>query len=125
MKKTNKKNKMKTIKITTIILAIILISIISFFGMYTQNKNKVSNSVKDYQYAMDINGARTIKLKVNTDTKEVIKDKDGKTIDSATDEEIEKNGYTKENVPNNSEDILNTENYKKVKEVIEKRLKNM
>ena len=69
MKKTNKKNKMKTIKIITIILAIILISIISFFGIYTQNKNKVSNSVKDYQYAMDINGARTIKLKVNTDTK--------------------------------------------------------
>ena len=125
MKKTNKKNKMKTIKIITIILAIILISIISFFGIYTQNKNKVSNSVKDYQYAMDINGARTIKLKVNTDTKEVIKDKDGKTIDSATDEEIEKNGYTKENVPNNSEDILNTENYKKVKEVIEKRLKKL
>lgn len=125
MKKTNKKNKMKTIKIITIILAIILISIISFFGIYTQNKNKVSNSVKDYQYAMDINGARTIKLKVNTDTKEVIKDKDGKTIDSATDEEIEKNGYTKENVPNNSEDILNTENYKKVKKVIEKRLKKL
>ena len=125
MKKTNKKNKMKTIKIITIILAIILISIISFFGIYTQNKNKVSNSVKDYQYAMDINGARTIKLKVNTDTKEVIKDKEGKTIDSATDEEIEKNGYTKENVPNNSEDILNTENYKKVKEVIEKRLKKL
>ena len=125
MKKTNKKNKMKTIKIITIILAIILISIISFFGIYTQNKNKVSNRVKDYQYAMDINGARTIKLKVNTDTKEVIKDKEGKTIDSATDEEIEKNGYTKENVPNNSEDILNTENYKKVKEVIEKRLKKL
>ncbi len=81
---------MKTIKIITIILAIILISIISFLESIHKTKNKVSNRVKDYQYAMDINGARTIKLKVNTDTKEVIKDKEGKTIDSATDEEIEK-----------------------------------
>lgn len=125
MKKTDNKNKMKTIKITTIILAIILITMISFFGIYTQNKNKMNNNVKDYQYAMDINGARTIKLKVNTDTKEIIKDKDGKIVESATEEEIQKNGYTKEKVPNNSQDILNSENYKKAKQVIEKRLKKL
>lgn len=88
MKKTNK----KMIKIITIILAIVLISMISFFGIYTQNKNQVNNKVKDYQYAMALNGTRTIKLKVNTD---------------------------------NSEDVLNAENYKKVKTVIEKRLKKL
>lgn len=125
MKKTDNKNKMKTIKIITIILAIILITMISFFGIYTQNKNQMNNNVKDYQYAMDINGTRTIKLQVNTDTKEVIKDKDGKIVESATEEEIQKNGYTKENVPNNSQDILNSENYKKAKQIIEKRLKKL
>lgn len=125
MKKTDNKNKMKTIKIITIILVIILITMISFFGIYTQNKNQMNNNVKDYQYAMDINGTRTIRLQVNTDTKEVIKDKDGNIVESATEEEIQKNGYIKENVPNNSQDILNSENYKKAKQVIEKRLKKL
>ena len=65
MKKQNKKNEkiMKTIKIITISLLIVLISMIGFFGIYKQNKNQMSNVVKDYTYAMDLNGARTIKLK--------------------------------------------------------------
>lgn len=69
MKKENKKNKnvMKTIKIITIILLIVLISMIGFFGIYKQNKNQMSNIVKDYTYAMDINGARTLKLTLNSE----------------------------------------------------------
>ena len=68
MKNDNKKSKniMKTIKIITIILLIVLISMIGFFGIYKQNKNQMSNIVKDYTYAMDINGARTIKLALNS-----------------------------------------------------------
>ena len=67
MKNDNKKSKnvMKTIKIITIILLIVLISMIGFFGIYKQNKNQMSNIVKDYTYAMDINGARTLKLTLN------------------------------------------------------------
>jgi len=96
MKKENNKNIVKIIKIITIILLIVLVSMISFFGVYTKNKNQISNSVKKYTYAMDINGARNIKLKLNTETKEVIKDSEGNEIKEATDEEIEKNGYIKE-----------------------------
>ena len=55
--------------------------------------------MKDYSYSMSLNGARTIKLKVNTES---------------TDD-----------VPNNSEEVLTAENYKKSKEVIEKRLNKM
>lgn len=124
-KKTNNKNIMKMVKISTIILLIVLVSMIGFFGIYKQNKNQVSNVVKDYSYAMDINGARNIKLVLDTDTKEVIKDKDGNVIENATDEEIEKNGYTKETVANNSEDVKTLENYNKSKEIIEKRLKDL
>lgn len=69
-KKTNNKNIMKAIKILTIILLIILVSMIGFFGIYKQNKNQMSNVVKDYSYAMDIDGARTIKLKLNDETSE-------------------------------------------------------
>lgn len=93
-KKTKNKN-INTIKILTIVLLIILISMIGFFGIYAQEKNQMKNSVKDYSYAMDINGARTLKLQVNKETSEVIKDKDGNVIKSATDEEIQENGYTK------------------------------
>ena len=124
-KKTNNKNVMKVIKLLTIVLLIVLVSMIGFLGIYKQNKNKMSNIVKDYSYSMALNGARTIKLAVDTDTKEVIKDKDGKVIDEATDEEIEKNGYTKENVANNSEEVKTEENYNKSKEIIEKRLKKL
>lgn len=78
-KKTKNKN-INTIKILTIVLLIILISMIGFFGIYAQEKNQMKNSVKDYSYAMDINGARTLKLQVNKETSEVIKDKDGNVI---------------------------------------------
>ena len=66
MKKENK-NIMKNIKILTIILLIVLVSMIGFFGIYKQNKNQMSNIVKDYSYAMDLNGARTLKLVINSE----------------------------------------------------------
>ena len=94
-----KEKTMKTVKILTITLLVILISMISFVGIYQKNKNKMENKVKDYSYSMSLNGARTIKLKVNTES---------------TDD-----------VPNNSEEVLTAENYKKSKEVIEKRLNKM
>ena len=58
---------MKNIKILTIILLIVLVSMIGFFGIYKQNKNQMSNIVKDYSYAMDLNGARTLKLVLNSE----------------------------------------------------------
>lgn len=124
-KKTNNKNIMKVVKISTIVLLIILVSMIGFLGIYKQNKNQMSNVVKDYSYSMDIKGARNIKLILDTDTIEVIKDKDGKVIEEATDEEIEQNDYITEEVANNSEDVKTEENYNKSKKIIEKRLKKL
>lgn len=124
-KKTNNKNIIKFIKILTVILLIILISMIGFFGIYKQDKNKMANSIKDYSYSMAINGARNIKLVINSDTTEVIKDSEGNVIEEATDEEIEKNNYIVEEVPVISEEIKTVENYNKSKEIIEKRLKKM
>ena len=72
MKKENK-NVMKTIKTITIILLIVLITMIGFFGIYKQNKNQMSNILKDYKYAMDINGTRTLKLTLNSENEEDIK----------------------------------------------------
>ena len=116
---------MKKIKILTIILLIVLVTMVAFFGEYKQVQNRMENQVNDYLYAMDLTGARKVRLKVDTTTKEVIKDKDGNKVESATDEEIEENGYTKEEEPVNSEDALNKDNYKETRKIIEKRLKKL
>ena len=75
MKKENKKNKntMSGLKILTIVLLILLVSMAGFFGIYKQNKNQMSNVVKNYSYAMDINGARTLKLSLSDDNSDEVK----------------------------------------------------
>lgn len=119
---------MKKIKILTITLAIILISMIAFFGIYSPVQNRMENKVKNYSYAMDLKGARTVVLKVNKNSKTVIKDAEGKEVsdgEGLTDEQLAEKGYKKEETPYNNEEILTKENYKKTKEIIEKRLKKL
>lgn len=119
---------MKKVKILTITLAIVLISMVAFAGVYVTKQNRMEDKVKEYTYAMDLKGARTITLKVDTSKKTTIKDSEGKEVENSsnlTDEEISEKGYTKEETDYNSEDVLNVENYKKSKEIIEKRLKEL
>ena len=116
---------MKKVKIITIIVLIILITMVSFLGVYTKVQNRMENQVKEYTLDMDLDGARYVRLSVNTDTTDIIRDADGKEVETEeemTDEQIAENGYTKESIPNNSEDVLTVENYKKSKEIITKRL---
>lgn len=117
---------MKKIKLLTIILGIILITMVAFFGVYIPVQNRMENKVKDYSYAMDLNGGRNIRLKVDTTSTTVIKDSEGNEVsdaESLSDEELAEKGYTKEETKANSNDVLNEENYKKSKNIIEKRLK--
>ena len=64
---------MKKIKLVTITLVIIAITMIAFFGIYMPKQNRMENIVKDYSYAMDIEGSRNIRLKVNDDNDEDVK----------------------------------------------------
>ncbi len=119
---------MKKIKILTIILAVVLIIMVGFFGVYTQVQNRMENQLKDYSYAMDLKGTRNIILSVNEDSKTLIKDAEGKEVEDAdnlTDEEIAEKGYVKEEVPYNKEEVKTQDNYKKSKEIIENRLKQI
>lgn len=119
---------MKKVKILTITLAIALISMVAFAGVYVTKQNRMEDKVKSYTYAMDLKGARTITLKVDTSKKTTIKDSEGKEVENSsnlTDEEISEKGYTKEETDYNPSDVLNVENYKKSKEIIEKRLKEL
>ena len=116
---------MRKIKILTITLVIVLITMIAFFGIYTNVQNRMENKVKDYSYAMDLKGARNIRLKVDTTNNVVIKDSEGNVVEDAgelTEEELAEAGYTKEENKTNPDEALNLENYKKSKEIIEKRL---
>lgn len=92
MKKILEKINFKIVKISTIILAIILISLIAFIGLYTRKQNRIEDNIKEYSYAMDLNGGRVIVLEASSE---------------------------------NEESTLTTENYKKTKEILEKRLKKL
>ena len=119
---------MKKVKTLTIILIIILLTMLAFFGIYTQVQNRMENQVKDYELAMDLKGARTIRLKVSEQTNEIIKDAEGnivETEETLTVEQLTEKGYTREEQPVNNQEILTTENYQKSKEILEKRLKNL
>ena len=116
---------MKKIKIITMIVLIILIAMVSFFGVYTQVQNRMENQVREYALDMDLDGARYVRLTVNKESTDVIKDANGNEVETdeeMTDEQIAENGYTKESVPNNSEDVITVENYEKTKKIIAERL---
>ena len=118
---------MKKIKIITITVLIILITMVSFFGVYVHVQNRMENQVKDYELDMDLKGARYVRLSANKESTEVIKDSEGKEVETdeeMTDEQLAEKGYTKESIPNNSEDSLTVENYEKTKKIIEERLKS-
>ena len=118
---------MKKIKIITMIVLIILITMVSFFGIYTQVQNRMENQVRDYALDMDLGGARYVRLAVSTASTDIIRDADGnevQTDEEMTDEQLAENGYTKEIVPNNSEESLTVENYEKSKKIIGERLEN-
>ena len=117
---------MKKVKILTIILLVVLITMIGAFGIYFKEQNRMENKLKEYGYSMDLNGGRNIRLTVNTESKDVIKDSEGKEVETEeelTDDQLAEKGYTKESVPNNSQDVLNLDNYEKAKKIIEDRLK--
>ena len=93
---------MKKLKMLTIVLVVILITMIAFGGIYIQKQNRMENIIKNYSYAMDLKGARNIRLKVNQENKTVIKDSEGKEVESSedlTDDKIKEKGYTKEEIP--------------------------
>lgn len=119
---------MKKVKLITIILVIALVTMVAFGGVYFKKQNRMENKVKEYSYAMDLDGSRNIKLAVDTSKETTIKDSEGNKVEDAdnlTDEEISEKGYTKEETSKNDESVLNLENYKKSKEIIEKRLKEL
>ncbi len=119
---------MKKIKILTIVLGIILVTMIAFFGIYVPVQNRMENKVKGYSYTMNLKGSRNIRLKVDQSNKTTIKDSEGNEVENSenlTDDQIQEKGYSKEETPYNSEEVLNEKNYFNTKDIIEERLKKL
>ena len=115
--------KEKKLKLITIILAIILVCLVSFVGVYTQQMNTMKNQVKDFSFSKDLEGYRELILDVSTATE--VKDSNGNIVgntDNFTDDAITSNSYEKTENKVNKDESLTTENYKKVKSILEKRL---
>ena len=126
-KKTSKKES-KILQVVTCTLAGILLATVAIFGVYTQKQNRMENALNGYSYGMDLKGGRTLIFTPSTESSIIVKDSEGNEVENSsdlTDEEIAQKGYTKEEVSDNQENDLTVENYKKSKEIIEKRLKEL
>ena len=127
----NKKNLINTKILKTLILLIIILFIIAaFVGIYGKNLNTFSNLIPDYNYTIDIAGAREFKLVVDDseEEKKVYVDTEGNVAGEAKLDEqgnaSEVEGYTLKTikVKANEEVALNSNNYEKTKNIIENRL---
>lgn len=110
---------MKALKRTLIILLIILLALISFGGIYIQKTKFVENILPEYKLGPDFTGLRNIGLKVSDATKDIYYDLDGNVVDE------EGKNTTKKVESINKEENLTKDNYKKAKEIIEKRLEKI
>lgn len=118
----------KIITITTIILAIIIISIASVGGIYKLKEYKVVNVVPDYLLEMEFKNSRVANFNVSDEILETkIYDKDGNEVTEKQEgiEYTEENGYKTVETKVNSDESLTTSNYKLVKKILEKRLKDL
>ena len=121
-KQKGKKSVKKALIISTYVILIILISLISFIGIYVQDKNKMSNVLREYILGTDLFGARNIVIKVDDGTQTKKYDEQGNLV---TDDNTEDTNITTVEEPVNKEEVLTAENYQKVKDIVISRLEYM
>ena len=117
-----------TLKLVLATLIIVLLCLVSLGGIYKKDKNIMKNVLPDYNLGMDLDTTTIVKL-------DVLKDDD--TSSEATEEENVEEEKTEEDAVDEASEAVNTENsengqaenkytvdnYKKAKQIIEKRLK--
>lgn len=113
----------KTITII-IILVLALLMFASFFGVYKKNENgKKVNLLPNLKLGMEFGQTRTITANVSEQTTKTIYDAEGNIITPEDGVEYtEEAGYKTVETPVNDASIKTLENYRKTKDIIEKRL---
>lgn len=138
----------KKLKEISIILLVVLIILAGFFGVFVKEKGIWQNKIPDYQYGMDVGGARELRygLKEGQEEKFVYVDENGNIKgevweegkpttaeqeasseegQAAQDSQME-NSYKKEKrtIKTNSDEKLTKENFEMAKKIIQQRFKN-
>ena len=113
----------KTITII-IILVLALLMFASFFGVYKKNENgEKVNLLPNIKLGMEFGQTRTITANVSEQTTKTIYDAEGNIITPEDGVEYtEEAGYKTVETPVNDASIKTLENYRKTKDIIEKRL---
>lgn len=111
----------KTLKTVVLVLIIILITIVSLLGINNLWSVGRENLVKDYKLGMDTKWSSLVTIKVDDTVNEEKYDSEGNLVTNPKEGEI----YTTVEKPVNAPDVLNKENYKKSKEILQKRLESM
>ena len=113
----------KTITII-IILVLALLMFASFFGVYMRNENgEKVNLLPNLKLGMEFGKTRTITANVSEQTTKTIYDAEGNIITPEDGVEYtEEAGYKTVETPVNDASIKTLENYRKTKDIIEKRL---
>ena len=122
----------KTITITIITLAILIVAVliyISLFGIYVQNEDGTKrNIIKDYKMGMEFTNTRVITGTISDEiASQTIYDSEGNvvTIQEEGVEYTEENGYTIEETKLNPEETRTVDNYRKSKEILKQKLKDL
>ena len=113
----------KKLKIALIILVMVLVTVVGFGGIYIKRLVSYNNILPDYELGLSLKGSRITTLKVADHTHEVIRDSEGNIVEEIP-EGADENSYTKEQVPENSEESKTKENYQKAEKIIRGRLKS-
>ena len=96
--------------------------LMGFVGILKKENNSYKNILPNYKFASDIKGATILEFEVDDSKQTIYYDKDGKQVDSSTITEENENDYNKVEEPVNPVENLNDENYKKVIQIMKKRL---
>ncbi len=143
---------LERIKVWIVILVVVVVSMIAFWGIFLKDKGIWKNVVPDYEYGMQIEGARelryvpdnseaekyvyvdengAIKGEVWKDGSPTTAEEEAKSAEENadvenTESETEEISYAKEmrSIKVNSDDKLTKENFEKTKKLIQKRLKS-
>lgn len=105
-----------------ILLLITVIVLISLVGIYVKKTYKYENILPEFKKGMEFTGSRITKIAVDTTEGQTAYDEEGNKVEEY---EEGQEGITIVNEKINKDEVLTEENYKKSKEIIEKRLKQL
>lgn len=112
----------KRLKLILMILICVLVILVGYVGIYSKISNSYKNILPEYDLASDLKGSTVLEFEVDEGTETIYLDKDGNEVVSTTITEENEDDYTKKEVLINEKESLNTENYKKVAQIMKERL---